>query len=444
MSLEILAFLMFGALVLALAVGHPLAFSLGGVAFFFGLIGWGGNWWALVGMFTSKTYGGMDNFVLVAVPLFIFMAQMMDAAGIAEKLYHTLHVLMGPIRGGLAVATIMVCVMFAASCGIVGATEVAIGLLAAPALMKRHYNISLTAGTICAGGTLGIIIPPSIMLVVYGSMKGMSVGKLFAAAFFPGLLLAALYIVYILTSCAIFPAMGPPLPKEERTYTWRQKIVMAMTSLVPPLALILIVLGSIIFGIATPTEASGMGCMGSSFLALIYRKLTWKVAKDAVYATLQTTSMILIIYIGGCCFSAVFLGLGGGGSIADFLLGLEVSPYVILWLMMITVFFLGMFIDWIAILLILLPVFSPIAKQLGFDSLWFATLICVNLQMAFLTPPFGYSLFFMKGIAPEGMTMNHIYKGVVPFVILQWIGLAICVYWPELVLYLPSIIFAGK
>ena len=395
-------------------------------------------------MFVNKTYGGMDNFVLVAVPLFIFMAQLMDAAGIAEKLYHTLHVLMGPIRGGLAVATIMVCVIFAASCGIVGATEVAVGVLAAPALVRRHYNISLTAGTICAGGTLGIIIPPSVMLVVYGSMKGMSVGKLFAAAFFPGLLLAVLYIFFILISCAIFPAMGPPLPKEERIYNWHQKFVMAITSLVPPVTLILIVLGSIVLGIATPTEASGMGCLGGFLLALIYRKLTWKVIKDAAYATLQTTSMILILYIGGSCFSAVFLGLGGGESIAGFMLNLKVSPYVILWLMMITVFFLGMFIDWIAILLILLPIYSPIANELGFNPLWFATLICVNLQMAFLTPPFGYSLFFLKGIAPEGMTMNHIYKGAVPFVILQWIGLAICVYWPELVLYLPNIIFTGK
>jgi len=444
MSLEILALFMFGALLLALAVGHPLAFSLGGVAFYFGLIGWGGNWWAVLTMFVNKTYGGMDNFVLVAVPLFIFMAQLMDAAGIAEKLYHTLHVLMGPIRGGLAVATIMVCVIFAASCGIVGATEVAVGVLAAPALVRRHYNISLTAGTICAGGTLGIIIPPSVMLVVYGSMKGMSVGKLFAAAFFPGLLLAVLYIFFILISCAIFPAMGPPLPKEERIYNWHQKFVMAITSLVPPVTLILIVLGSIVLGIATPTEASGMGCLGGFLLALIYRKLTWKVIKDAAYATLQTTSMILILYIGGSCFSAVFLGLGGGESIAGFMLNLKVSPYVILWLMMITVFFLGMFIDWIAILLILLPIYSPIANELGFNPLWFATLICVNLQMAFLTPPFGYSLFFLKGIAPEGMTMNHIYKGAVPFVILQWIGLAICVYWPELVLYLPNIIFTGK
>ena len=306
MSLEILALFMFGALLLALAVGHPLAFSLGGVAFYFGLIGWGGNWWAVLTMFVNKTYGGMDNFVLVAVPLFIFMAQLMDAAGIAEKLYHTLHVLMGPIRGGLAVATIMVCVIFAASCGIVGATEVAVGVLAAPALVRRHYNISLTAGTICAGGTLGIIIPPSVMLVVYGSMKGMSVGKLFAAAFFPGLLLAVLYIFFILIICAIFPAMGPPLPKEERIYNWHQKFVMAITSLVPPVTLILIVLGSIVLGIATPTEASGMGCLGGFLLALIYRKLTWKVIKDAAYATLQTTSMILIIYIGGCCFSSLF------------------------------------------------------------------------------------------------------------------------------------------
>jgi tripartite ATP-independent transporter DctM subunit len=395
-------------------------------------------------MFINKTYGGMDNFVLVAVPLFILMAQIIESTGVAEKLYQTLHVLMGPIRGGLALATIMVCVIFAASCGIVGATEVAVGVLAVPALLKRNYSIELTAGTICAGGTLGIIIPPSVMLVVYGSMKGMSVGKLFAAAFFPGLLLAVLYMAYILIRCGINPNFGPPLPREERIYNLGQKLRMAIISVVPPLVLIFVVLGSIVLGIATPTEASGMGCLGAFLLALLYRRLNWKVIRDATYATLRMTSMILTLYIGGNCFSSVFLGLGGGSIISDFLLGLNVSPYVILWLMMLCVFFLGMFIDWIAILLILLPIFVPIATELGFDELWFATLICVNFQMSFLTPPFGYSLFFLKGIAPEGMTMNHIYRGVVPFIILQWIGLAICVYWPNLVLYLPNLIFSGK
>jgi tripartite ATP-independent transporter DctM subunit len=282
------------------------------------------------------------------------------------------------------------------------------------------------------------------MLVVYGSMKGMSVGKLFAAAFCPGLVLAVLYMAYILIRCGIQPELGPPLPKEERIYTLGQRIGMAIVSVAPPILLIFVVLGSIVMGIATPTEASGMGCLGAFFLALIYRRLTWQVVREAAYATLKMTSMILILYVGGNCFSAVFLGLGGGGMISDFLLGLNVSPYVILWLMMLCVFFLGMFVDWIAILLILLPIFVPIATELGFDQLWFAILICVNFQMSFLTPPFGYSLFFLKGIAPEGMTMNHIYRGVIPFIVLQWIGLAICVYWPELVLYLPQAIFAGK
>lgn len=441
MNPETLALVMFGTLFITLFLGHPLAFSLGILAVVFGVIGWGGSPDVVFGLLANRAYGVMEEYVLVAVPLFIFMAQMLDASGIAEKLFHTMHVVLGPIRGGLALAVIFACTIFAASAGVVGATEVAIGLLAAPALMSRGYNIPLTAGCICAGGTLGIIIPPSIMLVVYGAQAGMSVGQLFAAAAAPGLLLSALYLIYIAIRCGINPAMGPPLPKEERTYTWTQKFKMMCTSLFPPVALVFMVLGSIVAGVATPTEAAGMGCTGALLLAIIYRKLTWSAIKDASHACLLTTAMVMTLFLGGNAFQAIFMGLGGGDAITHILLGMEVSPYVILFIMMGCVFFLGMFIDWLGILLIIIPIFTPIIMELGFHPLWFATLICVNLQMAFLTPPFGYSLFYLRGIAPPEMTIIHIYKGVVPFICLQWIGLILCIIFPDFVLWIPRAFF---
>jgi tripartite ATP-independent transporter DctM subunit len=438
---ETLALVMFGTLFVTLFLGHPLAFSLGAVAMLFGLIGWGGSPGVVLALFANKTYGVMEEYVLVAIPLFIFMAQMLDASGVAEKLFHTMHVLWGPVRGGLGIAVIMVCTIFAASTGVVGATEVAIGLLAAPALLKRGYQIPLTAGCICAGGTLGIIIPPSIMLVVYGGLVGMSVGKLFAAAFFPGILLATMYMIYIAIRCGLQPDLGPPLPKEERTHSAGEILWMVLTSLVPPLFLIGMVLGSIVAGVATTTEAAGLGALGAIVLAAGYGKLNWFSVEDAAIATLKVTSMVLILFLGGNAFQSIFMGLGGGDVISSVLLGLEISPYVVLFIMMGCVFFLGMFIDWLGILLIVLPIFTPIALELGFDPLWFATLICVNLQMAFLTPPFGYSLFYLRGIAPPEMTMGMIYRGVVPFICLQWTGLFVCIGFPELVLWLPRTLF---
>ncbi len=443
MNPETLALIMFGTLFITLFLGHPLAFSLGVLALVFGIIGWGGSPEVVFGLFANRCYGVMDDYVLVAVPLFIFMAQMLDASGIAESLFNTMHIVLGPIRGGLALAVVIVCTVFAASAGVVGATEVAIGLLAVPALMKRGFHIPLIAGSICAGGTLGIIIPPSIMLVVYGSLAGMSVGQLFAAAIAPGVLLSSLYLAYIAVRCGINPSLGPPLPKEERIYTWLQKLRMISVSLVPPAALILVVLGSIVAGIATPTEAAGMGATGAFLLALGYGKLTWKATKDACNATLLTTAMVMTLFLGGNAFQAIFMGLGGGDAISNILLGMNVSPYVILFIMMGTVFFLGMFIDWLGILLIVIPIFTPIAAELGFNPLWFATLICVNLQMAFLTPPFGYSLFYLRGIAPPEMTIVHIYKGVIPFISLQWVGLVICIVFPNVVLWIPRAFFGA-
>ncbi len=444
MNPETLALVMFGTLFITLFLGHPLAFSLGAMALAFGLIGWGGSLDALFTLFANKTYGVMDEYVLVAIPLFIYMAQILDSSGVAEKLFTAMYVILGPIRGGLALAVIIVSTIFAASAGVVGATEVAIGLLAVPAMLKRGYNVPLTAGCICAGGTLGIIIPPSIMLVVYGSMVGLSVGQLYAAAMAPGLLLAALYVVYIMVRCFLRPNDGPPMPREERTHTTPEKVRLFFTSLFPIMTLVFVVLGSIVLAIATPTEAAGLGCAGAFVLALTYRKLTWSAVREAAISTLKTTCMVMTLFLGGNAFQSIFLGLGGGDAITGVLLGMELNRYVVLFIMMGILFFLGMFIDWLGILLITLPIFVPIATELDFHPLWFATLVCVNLQMAFLTPPFGYSLFYLRGIAPPEMTIQHIYKGVIPFISLQWLGLIICIVVPDLVLYLPKLFFGAE
>jgi tripartite ATP-independent transporter DctM subunit len=439
MTPETLALTMFFLLFLALLLGHPLAFSLGALAVVFGVIGWGGSIDAVLALLANRAYGVMEEYVLVAVPLFIFMAQILDTTGIAERLFETMHIVMGRIRGGLGIAVIIACTIFAATAGVVGATEVSVGLLAIPALMRVKYNIPLIAGCICAGGTLGILIPPSIMLVVYGSLTQLSVGWLYAAAFGPGFLLSGLYILYIAVLCGIKPEYGPP--ETESKHTPAEKLRMFCYSIVPALVLVIVVLGSIVGAVATPTEAAGMGCVGAVVMAVFYRKFTWKALREACWSTTLTTSMIMTLFLGGNAFQAIFMGLGGGDAIANFILGTQLSPLAVLFLMMGIVFFLGCFLDWLGILLIVTPIFIPVSMELGFNQLWFGTLICVNLQMAFLTPPFGYSLFYLKGIAPPEMNIYHIYKGVVPFVCLQWLGLLLCIFVPDIIMWAPRTFF---
>jgi tripartite ATP-independent transporter DctM subunit len=443
MNPETLAMVMFGTLFVTLFLGHPLAFSLGILALVFGVLGWGGSVDVVFNLLANRAYGVMEEYVLVAVPLFIFMAQVLDSTGIAERLFESMHIIMGPVRGGLALAVIIACAIFAATAGVVGATEVSVGLLAVPALMAKRYNIPLIAGSICAGGTLGILIPPSIMLVVYGSLAALSVGHLYAAAFGPGILLALLYILYIAVVCVIKPDWGPPLPKEERIYSIGYKIKIFITSLFPALVLVVVVLGSILAGVATPTEAAGMGCAGAVLLSIGYRKFSWKALYEASWATFLTTAMVMTLFLGGNAFQAVFMGLGGGEFVTKLLVGTQAGYYGILFIMMGIVFFLGMFIDWLGILLIVIPIFMPVAMEMGFNQIWFSTLICVNLQMAFLTPPFGYSLFYLRGIAPPEMTIVHIYKGVVPFICLQWLALLLCIFFPDIILWLPKTAFGA-
>ena len=445
MSPEIMTVAMFASLIVAITFGHPLAYTLAAVATLFGLIDNGWNVPALFDMFANNTYGLMENYVLVAIPLFILMAQLLDRSKVSDELFESLYVVLGGLKGGLGLAVVVVCTVFAATTGIVGASVVAMGLLATPALMKKNYQMEMSAGVICAAGTLGILIPPSIMMVVYGGLTGMketSVGNLFAAAILPGLLLSGLYFAYILIRCNINPKLGPPISKEEASkYSTAKKIMMTLKSLIPPMALILAVMGTILAGVATPTEAAALGAFGALILAVVSRKFSWQVMKESAYATMSTTAMVMMLFVGGKFFSTVFLSMGGGDVVADVLIGSGLNRYVVLIIMMGIVFVMGMFIDWAAILLVTVPIFMPIAMELEFNPLWFSMLMCVNLQTSFLTPPFGYALFYFKGVAPEGYTIGHVYRGILPFVFLQVLGLAILFFFPSIVTYLPELFF---
>jgi len=446
MSVEVLTILMFVTLMASIAMGHPLAITLAAVATLFGLIDNGFQLQALMGLFANNAWGIFLNYTLVAIPLFIFMAQILDRSKVSEGLFEALYIVLGGLRGGLGMAVIVVSTVFAATTGIVGASVVAMGLMAGPALLKRGYDRSLSAGIICSSGTLGILIPPSIMLVVYGGLTGQketSVGNLFAAAILPGLLLSGMYLLYVGVRCYMNPKLGPPIPMEDRTATNMQKFTMTMKNFVPPFGLILTVMGTILAGVATPTEAAALGCIGALVLALVSRKLNWKVITESCVSTARTTAMIMALFLGGKFFSVVFLSMGGGDVVADTLLGMDVSPYVVFTIMMAVVFFMGMFIDWAAILLVVVPIFTPIAMDLGFNPLWFAMMICINLQTSFLTPPFGYSLFYFKGVAPPEYTMGDVYKGIIPFVMIQVFALGLLMIFPEVITYLPSVFFGS-
>jgi len=446
MSVEVLTILMFLTLMASIALGHPLAVTLAAVATLFGLIDNGFDISALLGLFANNAWGIFLNYTLVAIPLFIFMAQILDRSKVSEGLFDALYQVLGGLRGGLGMAVIVVSTVFAATTGIIGASVVAMGLMAGPALLRRGYNRGLGAGIVCASGTLGILIPPSIMLVVYGGLTGQketSVGNLFAAAIIPGLLLSGMYLLYVGVRCYMNPKMGPPIPKEDRTATVSEKFAMTMKNFVPPFGLILTVMGTILAGIATPTEAAALGCIGALVLALITKKLNWEVITQACISTARTTAMIMALFVGGKFFSVVFLSMGGGDVVADVLLGMDVSPYIVFLIMMAVVFVMGMFIDWAAILLVVVPIFTPIAMDLDFNPLWFAMMVCINLQTSFLTPPFGYALFYFKGVAPPEYTMGDVYRGIIPFVAIQLVGLGVLMYFPEIITWLPGIFFGG-
>jgi tripartite ATP-independent transporter DctM subunit len=433
MSIEIITLLLFGALLLLLTLGLPLSFVLGGV----GMVGcyflWGEK-----GLFVAaaQAYGAMGKFTLLAIPLFIFMAMILERSGVAEDLYTMMHRWMGPLRGGLAIGTVLICTIFAAMAGISGAATVSMGLIALPAMLKRNYGKEIAMGSISGGGALGILIPPSVPMILYAALTGESVGGLFAGGIFPGILLALLFVLYIGIRCFLQPSLGPALPKEERA-SWEEKIS-SLRAVILPIIIILMVLGSIYGGVCTATEAAALGVLGAAISAAVYRKLTWVLIKEACYRTSNLTAMIIWILIGAYCFTSVYTATGAHELMEHLLLSIPGGRYAALFTMQAVFFILGCILDPAGIIMICTPVFVPVIESLGFDPLWFGVLFIMNMEMGYLTPPFGFNLFYMKAIAPPGVTMGDIYRSIFPFVMLQGLGLIIVIIFPSIALWLPA------
>ena len=451
---DYLPLMMFAALALLLFTGYPVAFILGGVGLAFGFIGmaFGDFYFSFIQFFNlvprlwGEGGGGIAaNLILTAIPMFIFMGTMLEKSGVATDLLRCLQVLLRRVPGGLALSVTILGTVMAATTGIIGASVVMMTLLALPEMIRRGYNMPLATGTIASSGTLGILIPPSIMLVIMADLLARSVGNLFFAAFLPGLMLAVFYMIYIFVLCRLKPELAPPLPDEMGPDSTAGLVKMVLRSFIPPVFLVFLVLGSILFGWAAPTEAAGVGAAGATLLAIMNRKLTWSVMKDVVERSALTNAMIFGIFIGASCFSYVFRSLGGDDLVIDLVESLGFGSWGLLILLMGIVFLLGFFFDWLEITLIVLPVFAPIVALLDFGDhvtgtdviYWFAILMAVNLQTSFLTPPFGFALFYMKGAAPPGVNINQIYKGIIPFVILQLIGLGLVMAFPDIALWLP-------
>lgn len=432
---------MFASLVVALLMGFPIGFVLNGIALLFGLAFWGTS---VVNLFIQKIWGTMSNNVLMAIPLFIFMANILEKSRLSDQIFESARELAGPLKGGMAIAVIILSTLLAACTGIIGASVVAAGLIALPIMSKYNYNKELSTGVVGAAGSLGILIPPSIMLIVMAANSDCSVGALFAGALFPGLILSSLYILYVVIICAIHPDYAPVMPIEERLKVpVKKRWAHFAKGAVPTLILILGVLGSIFAGIATPTEAAGVGAFLMLILTMAYRRFTFTLLKEAIFGALNNSAMVMLIVVGATCFASVFLGLGGGKQVASLLLGLPFGKWGIFIVIVITITILGMFIDWIGIVFMLFPILLPLLPKLGFDQLWFIIIIAVVLQTSFLSPPLGYALFFLKGISPEGIHLGHIYRGVIPFIILILFSLVIFIVFPETITWLPTLVVAG-
>ena len=433
--MEALPGIMFLVLTILLMLGFPVAFTLLGTSLVFGLIGFG---WDFFNLLPLRIWGVITNFTPLAVPLFVFMGVTLERSGIAEDLLETMALVFGRMRGGLAVSVVIVGMLLGASTGIVGATVVTMGLLSLPTMLKRGYKPELATGTISASGTLGQIIPPSIVLVLLGDIIGVSVGDLFMGAVIPGMLLVGLYVLYIIVYAWIKPEDAPLISDEEWTRIKAQGLwKRVVKALLPPLVLIVAVLGSIFAGIASPTEAAAVGASGALVLTIANKRLDLKMLRQVMASTTMLTSMVFIILVGAGAFGLVFRGLGGDHMIRSYIGHLAYGKWAILAIIMGLIFVIGFFLDFIEITFIHIPVLAPIMKGFGFDPLWFAVLFALNLQTSFMTPPFGFSLFYLKGVSPPQIKTGHIYKGIIPFVILQLVGLLLVVFFPELATWLP-------
>ncbi|REC58551.1 TRAP transporter permease DctM/Q [Rhodosalinus sediminis] len=445
-GIEWLTLIMFGSLIALLMAGLPLAFVTGGLAcvFLFVL----GDARAL-NIVPSRIFPLMTNYQLSAIPLFIFMAAMLERAGIINEMFDVIYKLLGSLKGGLAAATILASTILAAMVGVIGAAVVTMGIIALPAMLKRAYDPQIAMGSIMAGGTLGILIPPSILAIIYAVVAEQSVGELFVGAVFPGLLLSGMYVLYVVVRSYLNPSLGPPIPPGERV-TPREKLLL-LGNMSAPIALIVIVLGVIFTGIATPVEAAGIGTFGAFIVAAIHRRLDWRTIREASLTTLKASAMVIWIMFGATIFVGLYVLEGGQDFVEGALAATGFGPWGILIVMMVVLVILGMFLDRVGILLLAVPIFVPIVRGMGPEAfglssmddlvLWFGVLYLVNMQMSFLSPPFGYALFYLRGVAPPEIPMTSIFKAALPFLFLQIVGLSLCMAFPQIITWLPGVVY---
>jgi tripartite ATP-independent transporter DctM subunit len=446
MSDPVVALLMLGLFIFVILLGFPIAFTLMGMGVGFGFYAYyqpGQEFYdnRLFYLLTQNTWSIMSNDVLVAVPLFLFMGYVIERSNILDRLFYSMQVGLRHIPGSMAVAALMTCAMFATATGIVGAVVTLMGLLALPAMLKAGYDQKLSSGVICAGGTLGILIPPSIMLIVYSATASVSVVRLYAAALIPGFLLAGLYIAYVITRVVVNPKLAPKLPPEETNVSWLKAALLLLQAFVPLAVLILSVLGSILFGLATPTEAAAVGALGSLVLAAAYRALTWLRLQEAVYLTARTSAMVCFLFVGSWTFSSVFSYLGGEGVIKEFVLGLDLNPVMFLILTQLIIFLLGWPLEWSEIIIIFVPIFLPLLPHFDVDPMMFGILVALNLQTSFLTPPMAMSAYYLKGIAPASLELWTIFRGCFPFLGMVIFTMALIYIFPQLMFWLPNLIY---
>jgi len=426
----------FSALFLFLLLGLPVAFVLGGVSVVFLYFTWGPHSFYMV---AAQTWGAMNKFSLVAIPLFIFMAMILERAGVANDLYEMMYLWFGPVRGGLAIGTVVICAIFGAMCGISGAAVVSMGTIALPSMLKYGYDKQLALGCINAGGSLGILIPPSVIMIIYALISGESVGKLFAGGVVPGILIAFLLALYITVRCLFQPELGPALPKEERG-DWGRK-TRALKAVILPLCIVVLVLGSIIGGITTPTESAAAGVLGAIVSGIVYRQLNLPLIKDAAIRTLRLTSMIMWILFGAYCFSAAYNGMGAPNLIRNLMEFIPGGPWGSIIFIQIVLLLLGMVLDPAGIMMITGPVFLPVVSGHGFDPVWFGILFTINMEIGYMTPPFGFNLFYLKGIVPPSISMADIYRSVIPYTGVEILGLVLVMVFPTLATWLPNRMF---
>jgi len=422
-------------------LGFPIAFTLIAMGVGFAWLAFDGNWEPVMSLLVQRTWSVMTNDVLISVPLFVFMGYIVERANILDRLFRSIQLAAGVLPGSLALATLLTCALFATATGIVGAVVTLMGLLAFPAMLKQGYDVRLSAGVICAGGCLGILIPPSIMLILYGATAGVSPVQLYAGAFFPGLMLASMYMVYVVVRVMINPALAPPLPEIERNVPFFTIVRELLTSFVPLALLILSVLGAIMFGLATPSEAAAIGALGALVLAASYRSLTFEKLKESVFLTARTSAMVCWLFVGSFTFSAVFAILGGDAVIKDFVVGLDLSPFMFLLVTQIIIFILGWPLEWTEIIVIFVPIFLPLLDHFGIDPLFFGILIALNIQTSFLSPPVAMAPFYLKGVAPKHVNINDIFAGVMPFIFIVVFAMVLLYMFPAIGMWLPSYLY---